>query len=191
MRNPTEMMRAILKNPKAQEIIDYVSPIYGESYIGLWNFEAIGTALGLIYDIAAQLRYEGNPATSDLLLDYWESHYGIPKDSSMTKEQRRAKILGKIQFRAPYNPAVMENAISAAYGGVKVEITENVGKNTFLVNIREAVDSLNPAVAILERMKPAHLIYQIRVATQTITETEVKIAIAMTRTERFRVEVQQ
>ena len=43
MNHQTELMRSILKNQKAQEIIDYVSPIYGNSYVGLWIYEAIGT----------------------------------------------------------------------------------------------------------------------------------------------------
>ena len=53
------------------------------------------------------------------------------------------------------------------------------------------VDSINPAVAVLERMKPAHLIYQIRVVTQTIAEAEIKTAIAITQAEKYKVEVLQ
>lgn len=191
MKYQTEMMRAILTNEKAQDIIDYVSPIYGNSYVGLWIYQAIGAVLGEIYTIAEQLRYETNPATADLLLDYWEEHYGIPKNNSMTTEQRRLRIIAKTQSRGPCNPVTLATAVSAALGGAEVEITENIAKNTFLVNIREVVEDFTPAVAVLERMKPAHLIYQIRVATQTVTDAELKTAIAMTYAERFKVEVQQ
>lgn len=191
MKNQTELMRAILTNKKAQEIIDYVSPIYGNSYVALWIYQAIGTVLGEVCDIAEQLMNETNPATADLLLDYWEDHYGISRDSSLTKEQRRIRIIAKTQSRGSCNPSRLATAVSAALGGVPVEITENVAKNTFLVNIREVVDSINPAVAVLERMKPAHLIYQIQVATQTVTATEIKTAIAVTRAENYHVEVLQ
>ena len=189
MRYQTELMRSILTNETAQKIIDYVSPIYGNSYVGLWLFQAIGTALGEICAIAEQLRYETHPATTDLLLDYWEREYGIQTDSSLTKEQRRAKVIAKIQNHAQVNPARMSDVISAALGGVTVDITENVDKNTFLVNIRENVESIVPAVAAIERMKPAHLIYRIQVVTQTVTEAELKIAIAMTHAEQYRLEV--
>ena len=64
-------------------------------------------------------------------------------------------------------------------------------QNTFLVNIRENVGSFVPAVAVLERMKPAHLVYQIQAATQTITEADLRIAIAMTHAEQYKVEVVQ
>ena len=191
MRYQTELMRSILTNKKAQEIIDYVSPVYGNSYVGLWIFQAIGTVLGELCEVAEQLRYETNPTTADLLLDYWEKEYGISTDSSLTKEQRRAKIIAKIQSQGPVNPARLSAAVSAALGGVEVDITENVAQNTFLVNIRECVESIVPAVAVIERMKPAHLVYQIRVATRTVTEADIKIAIAMTHAEQYKVEVQQ
>lgn len=191
MRNRTEMMQHILTNEMAQRIIDFVSPKYGNSYVGLWIFQAIGFVLGDIYTIAEQLRYETNPATAELLLDYWEDHYGIPRDSRLTAEQRRLRIISKTQSRGPCNPAILESAVSASLGGVRVEITENVAKNTFLVNIREYVPDFTAAVAVLERMKPAHLIYQIRIATQRVTTAELKTAIAITHAEQYKVEVLQ
>lgn len=191
MRNPTEMMRAILTDETAQKIIDYVSPVYGESYVGLWIYQAIGTVLGRVYAMADQLRYEVNPTTSELLLPYWEQHYGIPKDSSLSVELRRKRLADRIQSRGPINPVVLANAVSIALGGAEVDITENIAKNTFLVNIREVVPDLTPAVAVLERRKPAHLIYQIRVATQNVTDAELKTAIALTHTEKYKVEVYQ
>lgn len=190
MRNQTEMMRAILTNEKAQEIIDYVSPRYGNSYVALWIFQAMGIVLGEIYDLANNLRYETAPVTSDLLLDLWEKHYSIPIDTSLTTEQRQIRILAKLQSRGPCNPARLETAVSSALGGVEVEITENVAKNTFLVNIREVVDDITPVVAVLERLKPAHLIYQIRVATQMVAEADLKVAIALTHAEMYKVVVQ-
>lgn len=191
MRYQTELMRSILTNETAQRIIDYVSPIYGNSYVGLWLFQAIGTALNEICTIAEKLRYETNPATADLLLDYWEREYGLASDPSLTKEQRRLKLIAKSLSHGPASPARLSSAISAALGGVEVDITENVDQNTFLVNIRENVGSFVPAVAVLERMKPAHLVYQIQAATQTITEADLRIAIAMTHAEQYKVEVVQ
>lgn len=191
MRYQTELTRRILTNKKAQEIIDYVSPIYGDSYVGLWLFQAIGTVLGEVCAIAEQLRYETNPTTADLLLDYWEREYGIAPDPSLTKEQRRAIITAKAKNQGPCNAAKMSNAISAALGGVDVSITENVSQNTFLVTIMEHVDSIVPAVAVIERVKPAHLVYQVRVATRTVSDADLRIAIALTHAEQYKVEVQQ
>lgn len=190
MRYQTELMRSILTNEKAQKIIDYVSPIYGESYVALWIYQAMGVVLGEIYDMAAQLRYETTPATADLLLDYWEQHYGIITDPDSTAEQRRARLATKTSSRGPCNPAKLEKAVSAALGGVKVEITENVAKNTFLVNIREVVYDITPAVAVLEVMKQAHTIYRIQITTQMVAESVIKAAVAVVHTEMNRVNVQ-
>ena len=70
-----------------------------------------------------------------------------------------------------------------------MEITENISKNKFLVNIRSVVDDIKPAVAVIEKKKPAHLIYEIRVATKTGAEADIKVAIAMTHAESYKVEV--
>lgn len=189
MRQPTKMMRSILTDEMAQKIIDYVSPVYGNSYVGLWIFQAIGTLLGEVYDKCSSLRYDTSPATSTLLLDYWEDHYGLPKDSSLTIEQRRSRIARKIYYRGPCSPATLAAAVSAALGGIRVEIRENVSKNKFAVLLYKAVTDVSPAVAVLERMKPAHLIYEFRVVSPTPIVAEVNVGVAMTHSEKFEVEV--
>ena len=191
MRQQTDMMRAILTNEMAQKIIDYVSPIYGNSYVALWIYQAMGIVLGDIYKIASDLRYETAPATADMLLDIWEKHYGLATDSAAPKEQRQLRLISKTSSRGPCNPARLEAAVSAALGGVKVDITENIAKNTFLVNIREVVNDILPAVAVIEMMKPSHLIYKLQVATQMVAETDLKVAIAIAHAEMNQVYVEQ
>jgi uncharacterized protein YmfQ (DUF2313 family) len=183
------MMRQILTNETARRIIDFVSPIYGNSYVGLWIYQAIGIVLGEVYNIADQMQYEITPATSELLLDYWEDHYKIPRDVNLTVQQRQQRILSMLVSRGGCTPSRMAAAISAALNGVEVDIEENVAKNTFRIYIRKYVESIAPAVAVAERMKPAHLIYQIHVAARTVTQSEIDIAIAMTRAEMYKVEV--
>jgi hypothetical protein len=191
MRKPTELMKSILTDETAQRIIDFVSPIYGNSYVGLWIYQAIGVVLHETYEIANQMRYETNAATTDLLIDHWEKQYGISVDNSLTKELRRKRIITKMLSRGPCNPNRIRAAVSNALGGVEVDITENAAPNTFLVNIRDVVPSIVPAVAVIERMKPAHLVYEIRVATQTVSDADIKVAIAMTHAEMYKVEVLQ
>lgn len=189
MRKPTELMRSILTNERAQDIIDWVPPVYGESYVGLWIFQAIGTLLGEIRDICAELMTETSPATAKLLLDQWEDQYGLQRDRSLTIEERRARIMQKRLSRGPCNPVTLALAVSNALGGIQVDIQENVAKNTFAVVLAEVVSDVTPAVAVLERMKPAHLIYEFRVAAQTATATRVGVGIAVTQSEIMEVEV--
>lgn len=189
MNKPTELMKSILTNEMAQRIIDFVSPIYGESYVGLWIYQAIGVVLDEVYKVADQMRNETTVTTSELLLDYWERLYGIPTDNSLTKEQRRKQIISKRLNKGPCNAKRLELAVSAALGGAKVDVEENTAQNTFSVNIRDFVPSAIPAIAVIERIKPAHLVYQIRVASKTVSEADIKIAIAMTHAELYKVEV--
>ena len=185
MRNPTELMKSILTNETAQKIIDYVSPIYGNSYVGLWIFQSIGVVLSDVCTIADQLRYETNACTSDLLLDYWERQYGIQKDSSLTKEQRRERIIKKKQNHGPGNRVRLESAVSDALGGAKVDITENTDRNTFRVNIHDVVPSYKPGVSVIERRKPAHLIYRVRACA--VTDVNINIGVAVSNSEQYEI----
>lgn len=190
MRYQTELMRKILTSEQAQKIIDYVSPIYGDSYVGLWIYQAIGVALDEVYKIAADLRYEANPATTERLIGYWEDSYGIPRNSNLTLEQRRERLI-TWRDRGPCNPHRLAAAVSSALNGVEVDIQENIAKNTFLVNIRDVVYDWTPAVQVLERKKPAHLIYEIMVALEIKGEpVDTKVAVGLTHSEQFFVQVQ-
>lgn len=191
MKLPTDLMLQILKNTTAQRIIDFVSPIYGDSYVGLWIYEAIGEVLGEIYDLAEILRYETNPITTTVLMDYWEDHYDLYRDSSLTMEQRRARLLDKIRSRAPCNPKRLAASVSTVLG-VPVEITERVAKNTFQVEVLDSVSDfrkLLQAVAVLNKRKPAHLIYWWRV-TSRVDETDLKLATAQSQQEEYKVGVE-
>lgn len=189
MRQQTELMRAILTDEMAQEIINWIPPVYGESYVGLWIIQAIGTLIGEVRGICEALMLETNPATATLLLDQWEDQYAIQRDSSLSVEERRSRIVRKILSRGPCNPTTLAMAVSNALGGVQVDIKENVAQNTFAVVLSEEVADLSPARIVLDRMKPAHLIYEIRTATEVSYTTKVGVGIAATQCEIMEVEV--
>lgn len=190
MNYQTEMMREILTNRKAQEIIDYVSQIYGSSYVGLWIFEAIGTVLDEAFTLSEDLMADTNPATSTLLLAYWEKAYGITPDPSLTVEQRRARIVAKMRTTGACTPAKLEAAISGALGGITVNVIERTGKNKFTVSITGAA-VVAPAIEVIERLKPAHLIYDIQGATDIDATAETYVALAVTHAEIYHVVVKQ
>lgn len=178
MKNPSNLMQAILTDETAQKIIDYVSPIYGNSYVGLWLFQAIGVAMGEVCELGEQLKYEANPATANLLLDYWEEHYGLPQDSEMTVEERQNRLLLNIQAKGPCNPKVLAIAVSSALKGLPVEITENVAKNTFLVAVKDSADDLTPGITVVKKKKPAHLLWLLE--TQIDRHIDLQVASAVT-----------
>lgn len=130
MRYQTELMSRILTNEKAQEIIDYVSQIYGESYVGLWIYQAIGTALGNIDQIANQLMNETTPVTTTLLIDYWENEFGLTPDSRLTIAQRQSRLIDNIKSRGAITPEKLSSAVSASLGGAAVAVYERTGTIT-------------------------------------------------------------
>ena len=190
MNYRTKLMEEILTNEKAQEIIDFVSQIYGNSYVGLWLYQAIGSVLGPVSDLSNELLLETNPTTTTLLISYWEQQYGIQGDPTMTIEQRRNAVIAAMSSKSACNPARLANAISAALGGAPVEILENTGQNKFTVNIRQAVKSYAPAIAVIEEMKPAHLIYSIQGVTQESADANINTALAMTRADLYAMRAQ-
>ncbi len=190
MINRTELTNQILTSPTAQKMIDYVSQIYGNSYVGLWLFQAIGLILDEPVKYAEAMLKETNPITSVLLLDLWEQHYALPKDSSLTTEQRQARLEAKLKSRGPCNPSRLAAAVSAAIGGIEVRIVENVAPNTFRVEIQDPIPSTVPVVAVLEKKKPAHLLYELQVAHEVVSEADLRVAVAVARAKIFRLEVQ-
>lgn len=182
MRNPTEMMKQILTSPAAQKMIDYVSPVYGNSYVGLWIFQAIGAIFDPVVGYAETMRTEANPITSVLLLDMWEQHYDLPTNSSLTTEQRQARLAARIQSRGPCNPAKLASAVSAVIGDVPVRIHENVAQNTFLVEIFGEVSSIKKVTNLLDKTKPAHLIYWIRLQIETPADTMIAVSVTHSET---------
>jgi len=174
-------MEQILTSPKAREIIDWVSPIYGESVIGLHLFQAIGTALDTACDIAEQLRDEVQPISAGRLLDLWEEHFGLIRDPALTQEQRRARLLSKQLMKAPSNPKKLEWALSQILCGADVHIAECTAKNTFAVFVsnppEQALKELPAALDLLFRRKPAHLLTSFTYRFPTLHISEVPGAL--------------
>ena len=189
MRQPTELMREILTSERAQAIVDYISPLYGEDYVGLWLIEIIGAAIGGVENLCEDLQNQTNPCTATWALDYYEDEYGLPRNPALTIEQRRERILTRGRKRAPYNPARMCEAISAALNGVETVITENTAKNTFTVHLREAVDDITPAIDMIEEMKPAQLIYTILTTLLRQVQIQMYAGAGATQHKIYNVEV--
>lgn len=158
MRYQTALMRAILTNETAQELIDYVSQIYGNSYVALWIFQVVGEALGEVLEYAADLRAETNPSTADVLLDYWEAWYGLPENPTLTTAQRQSRIRTKISTRANMNPDRLAAAVSSALGGVRVVVDETPGSHQFTISVLDGLPSAAAAAEIIRQLKPAHLL---------------------------------
>lgn len=184
----TELMERILKSKEAQKIIDYMSPIYGESYVFLWIIQSIGVALDEGESAIAEFMNQIVPQTATWFLKYWEIEYGVTPDPSWTIEQRREAVMAAMCYKSPINPAKLENILSSLMG-VDVSIDENTGNNKFTVYIKGYTEDTKKAIETIERSKPAHLIYDLVVADYVEIECKNYHAVFMTEHENIQINV--
>lgn len=186
----TELMDEILKSPMAQNIVQLVSPIYGEAYTVLWLYQAIGTILDMMDEWTGSLQDQVHPQTATWSIPYWEKQYGITPDPSLSTEQRRSNILQKFRTKGQINPKRMEDLISVI-AGYSTQIYENISKNKFRVAIRGYVDDLTLAeiYSLIKEMKPAHLIYDVIIAEVVNFNHDTACAMTMTESEKQIIEI--
>ena len=158
----TELTEQILKSPMAQQIIQEISPIYGESYTVLWIIQVIGEVLDLMEEWASSLEKQVVPQTATWSLPYWEEQYKIVTDELWSAERRRQNIVNKMRNRIPMNPTNLGKIISVA-AGADARVEELTGKNHFTVYISAKAELVDEDYVRNEinKAKPAHLIYTI------------------------------
>lgn len=186
----TDMVEQILTSEEGKRILEYLSPIYGRSYVGLWMLQIIGMQLDKVNNWTAELALQVTPKTATWTIEFWEQEYDIVPDDGWTLEQRQENILQKMRFFAPITPKKLEEVASAA-AGAPVEIRENTGKNTFHVLVRRYTEHFDRAKELIDEAKPAHLIYTIQIAELILTQANLYGGIGVTMYQKFNVEVVQ
>jgi hypothetical protein len=163
MRYTTKQMTSILTSKEAQQIVEYISPIYGDAYAALWLFQVIGAELDDLRTWVDDLKLQAFPQTATWSLGYWENLYQITTNSSLTTEQRQNNLLLKKLQRAPINPYKIQSITKAA-SGVPTQVEENTAKNTFTVILTAIPQNVNlsKVKAAIEEVNPAHLRYIIK-----------------------------
>lgn len=167
LHHSTELAEEILTSDSARQMYNYVSPIYGNSYVGLWMFQVVGLELDRMMGYFEELPTQLNPATTTWLLPLWEERYGITPEADWTIERRREAVISKRKLNAPITPEKLGDMLSAL-AGVLVEVIENTGKNKFSVYVRDNIpaEKFAGAKEFTDEAKPAHLIYDIEIAAR-------------------------
>ena len=171
MRQASDRIKAILKSPSGQKMIDYISPIYSEDAIALWLLEVIGRELDEMESWIKDYARQVVPQAATWGLDYFEEEYDLPVGPNLPVEQRREIILTTIITRAPMNPAKLARA-AAAVTGFESRIEENTGKNKFTLYVSglpAQVDEKRLRAAI-NKSKPAHIIFDVLYEQTVLTE---------------------
>lgn len=151
----------ILTTQAADKMLGMISPIYDESYVGLWIMEVIGREYQRLADVVSELPDQMQPETATWLLELWEQRYGITPPEGSTIERRRELLLAKIRIRDVSNEAGLEEALSQ-FADTPVRIDGRIGDYTFGVYV-EAINHPKMAAiaAQINRLKPAHMSYEL------------------------------
>lgn len=156
----TELMDKILHSKRANEIIQRLTPIYGEAYVMLWLLEVSGQVLDKAHEYAEEFRAQILPNTATSALHLWEQQYGIATNDTLSDEERQNNIIRQLLIRSAINPYRLAKAISDMTG-FEVEIRENLdnNKNKFGINIFGHVADTSHIREFVDKVKPAHLTY--------------------------------
>lgn len=166
----------ILKSAAGQRMIETVTPIYDNSYVGLWMLEAMGREWDSFTAIIESLKTELNPETATWMLELWEKRYGITPPGGATTEQRRQAIAKMRTKPMPMTPYRLEKYLEAVTGRA-VQVTENIAAYTFGISIisGDQDDTLNYSSVkkYIDSHKPSHMAYELFQQA----EAEIKISI--------------
>ena len=71
MRYRTKLTDLIITSEQAKEILNIISPIYGDDYVSLWLFQIIGTQLDKPVKWIDEYTQQLVPQTATWALPYW------------------------------------------------------------------------------------------------------------------------
>ena len=158
------LRETIITSETADRMLDRVSPIYDNSYVGLWMFEAIGREYDKAWYIVRTLPDQLFPETVTWAIELWERRYGIVPQPSQTLEERRAAILAARTIPAPFTPAVLEKFIYNLTGRTS-EIVSYVRPYTFGVYIENTEGMRDADLAAIatyiNKNKHSHMSYDL------------------------------
>lgn len=157
----SETIRAILTSPAGRRMLDAISPIYGDAAHFLRILNAIGGQLDELCAWSEQMWSEIVPQTATWSLPLWEAEYAIEPNEALTAAQRRDRLLARMKKNTAMNRYRLEQILSS-FTGARVVIRERTGKNQFSVFVQTpGFDREAELVRLIERFKPAHLIYAV------------------------------
>ena len=161
----TELMEAILKSPSAWEIINELSPVYGNARVALWLFQVIGAQLDKTQAWTKEIEAQVVPQTATWSIGYWEDARGLARDPTLSLQERRDRVLANMSKRAPMNPWKLEQIASVA-AGANCRIIERTGAGSiFTLLVTDFYPSKTGEKKIraaVDRAKQARLSYLIR-----------------------------
>jgi len=152
----------MIASPKGKKFLGYISPIYEQSVIMQAVMEAIGAEWDEAEKLTDEILTQLFPQTATWGIVYWEWLLGIPPNDSIPIEQRRTRVLTRMQTRWPMTKEQMEQLVRTFSQDKQAFIREFFDQYRFevLFNLTQSVD-LGTVYEVIEEAKPAHLGYSL------------------------------
>ena len=149
---------------KGKKFLGYISPIYEQSVIMQAVMEAIGAEWDDVDRLTDEVFAQLFPQTATWGIVYWERLVGIPRNDSLSIEQRRARVLTRMQTRWPMTKERMEQLVRTFSQDKQAFIREFFDQYRFevLFSLTQPID-LETVYEVIEEAKPAHLSYSLAV----------------------------
>lgn len=162
--NKEDLREEILTSELGNRMIDTVTPIYDQSALALYVFQAFGIVLSECNDGVEDLIKQAFPQTATWGLKYWEEEYGIITDDSKGLEERRAYLISVLSKKLPITPYSVRQIVHGVTG-CDSQVIENILPNTIKIIVRAYVPGMLTLLKQeLNRILPAHINYVIDLA---------------------------
>lgn len=153
----------MIRSLKGQQLFETVTPIYYQSIVMSSIFQAIGEEFENIDELTEEVLLQLFPQTATWGIVYWEEATHIPINNAVPLEQRRARILSKMQTRWPVTKSRMEAIINNFVSSKNAYIKQLYDQYKFVINIPLTGEKVyySGLVETVEEVKPAHLAYTV------------------------------
>lgn len=173
------LMQEIVQSAVGQKMLEWVSPVYGNARIALWLFQVIGAQMDDLEQWITSIGEQAYPQLVSWSMDIWEKQYGIMTDRQKSLAERRNILIAKVRERAPMTPYKLAQIVGAASNGIGVRVQENLSANKFGIYLNTIPSDIEESAVrkIVDRCKPAHLIYEIGYEQSTVSQNYLGIVM--------------
>lgn len=148
-----------LTNETGQKMLSWVAPIYKDSLIMKIIYQALGMEWGSVEKMIEDIKKQFTPYTATWGLIFWEDAWGLLRNEGGNINERRNRIISKMQQNSIINPAILRNAVSKITNS-RVKIIANIAPYTFAVRYRISSPEQDTAAReVIDDLKPAHKSY--------------------------------
>lgn len=172
------LQESILTSETGQRMMSRVTPIYSDSYVGLWIYEVMGREFDRVWHIVNTLSAQLFPETATWGLELWERRYGLTPAPGQTEQMRRVNIEQKRHFRPPVSPYRLETIVQMLTGN-PAHVEDHVGPFTFGVWVSAPSQKvLSDVRDAIRRIAPSHLSFELTNFAKAATPATIYTATA-------------